>query len=116
MSSFPTPASTDTDIDAPALTRERERFDWFARRLKRWIGYYSIDELKEFLTSPANRPGQRKKALVLLALSDDADALETLKAFEPSDESERLELLYRVALERALERHGHSPQRAAQLH
>ena len=100
--SRPTPHTpTDDSIDAPALTRERERFNWFAQRLQRWLGSSCVDQLCSFLDaiSESSRLVQRKKALVLLALSGEPDAVEALEAFDPTGESEPFQLLYRVALE-----------------
>lgn len=104
-SSVSQPEASSDELPS-ALLREQERFEWFADRLEPWLEYYSLDQLRDFLQSDPFRPGQRKKAMVLLALSDNPEAVEELRDFDSSDEGEGFRLLHQVSLHRAKERHG----------
>ncbi len=96
-------------------TNQRERFDWLAGRLERWDGYYELAELEEFLHGEGRLPGQREKALVLLALSDQKRAGRILETFDPSGESASFRYLYQIALLHTRETAGRSdaPARAS---
>ncbi|MFB6350183.1 MAG: hypothetical protein ABEN55_06950 [Bradymonadaceae bacterium] len=83
-------------------SRQHERFNWFVDRLDRWVGYYDLGELRDFLHGETQWPGQREKALVLLALDETDEALEVLLEFDVEDEDPEFRQLYQIALRQAV--------------
>lgn len=101
MSAILEPHIPTTPPDDAELTRQRQRFNWFAERMQRWLDHYGIKELTSFLEEATDRRGQREKALVLLALTDDEEARQILEDFDTSAEPRDFRLLHRVALQHA---------------
>lgn len=84
--------------DAMLLERERERFKWFARSLSGSVGKYDLDFLRACIEEPARYPGQREKAVVLLALDDRPAAGTVLGDVDAGRYGEDFERLYKVAV------------------
>jgi hypothetical protein len=101
MSAILEPHIPTTTPDDAELTRQHQRFNWFAERMQRWLDHYGIEELTAFLEEATDRRGQREKALVLLALTDDDEARRILEDFDTSAEPRDFRLLHRVALQHA---------------
>ncbi|QDG50726.1 hypothetical protein FIV42_08280 [Persicimonas caeni] len=80
------------------LIRERERYNWLADKVDRWVGLYSVPELVEMLNSMPTMPGQRQKALVALSLTDDLSALAALESFDSSGRAESFQALHQIAI------------------
>ncbi len=80
------------------LIRERERYQWLADKVERWVGLYSVPELVSLIDTTPTMPGQRQKALVALSLTDDLSALVALEDLEMSGRTESFQILYQVAL------------------
>ena len=93
-----------TGSDESSLVRQHQRFNWFADKLERWVGYYDVEELAEFLDGDNDWPGQREKAVVLLALTGTDEATAALRSFDAAGESESLRMLREIALDHALSR------------
>lgn len=84
--------------------RQRERFKWFAERLEGRVDRHGVSELAGKLVGPVDWPGQREKALVLLALKGSLPALRTLEGLDLTDASESFRILYELCLDEALSR------------
>lgn len=100
----PTPPEESSTVSADSRARQRQRFEWFAERLDRWVGYYEISELKRFVSGSAAWPGQREKALVLLAKTNSDGALEALRDLDLDDEDAAFQKLHEIAVEYARSR------------
>lgn len=98
-------ASDDPIVEA---IRERERFQWFAARMERWIGLYNVPRLIELLDGPQEVIGQHEKALVLLGLTDDPSALVALEDYDSSHKPASFRRLHKVAIRQWRQRHGMS--------
>lgn len=89
------------DLDEETLraewNRQFQRFRWFQTRMSRWIGYYDVEELREFAESPPDWPGQREKAIALLALTGGEDAVAALEAVDVSEDDPPFQLFREVA-------------------
>jgi hypothetical protein len=81
--------------------RQRQRFEWFAERMSRWVGYYEVAELERFVSGSAAWPGQREKALVLLAMTDSEKARETLQRLDLDAEDDSFRALHEIAVQYA---------------
>lgn len=104
---LPSATATAQDVLAAAgmsgdkflqLVRERERYNWLADKMSRWVGLYSVPELVSMLESAPSMPGQHQKALVALSLNDDLSALMALEDFDSSEHSDTFQLLHEIAL------------------
>lgn len=78
--------------------RQFQRFRWFQRRMSRWIGYYDVSELREFATYPPEWPGQREKAVALLALTGGDQAVDVLEGLDLSEDGPSFQLFREIAL------------------
>lgn len=91
--------ASDTSADNfVRLIRERERYNWLADKVDRWVGMYNVAELVALLDKPAELPGQHEKALVALSLSDDLSALAALQQFDTSHRTDSFKMLHEVCL------------------
>jgi len=102
-----TPLSSATD-DARgarelAAIRQQERFNWFADRLADRIDAYTVDQLLEKLGSAPLWPGQWEKAVVMLALKADPEAVRALIDIDVSETSDSFKSLYEYCLAQALD-------------
>jgi len=97
----PTPPEQPSTVGADSRIRQRQRFQWFAERLERWVGYYEVSELRRFVSGSAAWPGQREKALVLLAMTESEEAIRALRSIDLEGEEPAFEILYEIALEHA---------------
>lgn len=97
----PTPPEQSSTAPSDSRMRQRQRFEWFSERMSRWVGYYEVEELERFVAGSAAWPGQREKALVLLAMTDSETALETLRSLDLEDDDESFRMLYEIAVEYA---------------
>jgi hypothetical protein len=77
--------------------RQFQRFRWFQGRMSRWIGYYDVDELADFAAHPPDWPGQREKAIVLLALTGTDAAIDVLESLDVSEDDPSFRLFREVA-------------------
>lgn len=80
------------------LIRERERYNWLADKVDRWVGLYSVPELVSMLKSLPNMPGQHQKALVALSLTEDLSALAALENFDSTGYAESFQALHQIAI------------------
>lgn len=99
-----TPDVLTTTSSPDTRAQQRQRFNWFAQKLERWVGYYDVDELLDFLHGNSEWPGQREKAIVLLALNGSGRALQTLRSLDLTGEDEAFRMLHEVALDFAATR------------
>jgi len=90
----PPQSTAETSYDQ---MRERQRFDWFARRLADSVGRHDVDYLTRNLMEPPFWPGQREKALVLLALDPRPEAATFLAELDDSSLPADLRPLLAVA-------------------
>ena len=102
MTATPTTELEPISRHDDSRSRQHERFNWFVDRLERWVGYYELSELRDFLLGNTQLPGQREKALVLLALTATDEALEILLDFDVEDETPAFRHLYQIALRQAV--------------
>ena len=96
-------AATDEFLE---LVREHERFKWLEKNMSNWVGRYSVPELLDFLDSPPEVKGQHEKALVALALSDEAGSLSALQDLDVSDREESFQRLHDVCVREARRQRG----------
>lgn len=96
---MPAPETTPTAPEPDSLVRQRQRFNWLAERLERWVGYYEVAELERFAEGSAAWPGQHEKALVLLVLTGTPEAKAAIAELDISDAPAPYQKLYQVALE-----------------
>jgi hypothetical protein len=87
------------------LVRERERYQWLADKMDRWVGLYSVPELVSLLESRPVMPGQRQKALVALSLTEDYSALAALEDYDASDDPPRFQALHQIVVGQWRQRH-----------
>lgn len=97
------------------LIRERERYNWLADKMDRWVGLYSVPELVSLLDSTPQMPGQRQKALVALSLTEDYSALAALEDYDSSDDLPRFQTLHQIAVGQWRQRHRSQSHRSKSL-
>lgn len=93
MSTMPTIFADRRTLE---LLRQRERFSWFSRQLKARVRPNALSSVREHLFGQPQRPGQREKALVALALMGTDEAGELIAAFDPGDD-EALSIFHAIA-------------------
>jgi hypothetical protein len=94
----PNPLALEESVER---LREQERFAWFAAQVRMMRGRYTPDYLGDLFRKVPTWPGQREKAIVLLAMDASPEALEVLRSLPVAEHGRAMERLHAIALESA---------------